>query len=507
MRRASLVVPLAVALALALVACGATGERATDAARDRDPRPNIVFVLADDLGWGELGCYGQELIPTPNVDRLAAHGMRFTQHYAGSAVCAPSRCVLLTGLHTGHAYVRNNTETGGMRFGPDAPEGQTPLPAGTWTIARELRDAGYRTGFVGKWGLGGPEDSGHPLEQGFDRFYGILCQRKAHGYYPTHLWSDREKELLAGNDYLAEHQRIDAPLATEAEYFERFCGTTYAPDRLIEEAVRFVEDSADRPFFLEYASPIPHVALQVPPTELDAFPREWDGEAMGGGPYLGDAGYVPQPRPRAAYAAMIARLDRDVGLLLDALERAGVLDDTLFVFSSDNGATFNGGTDAAFFDSVGGLRGLKGSLFEGGVRVPFVVSLPGRVARGSVSDFPSGFQDFAATALDLAGLPPREGLDGVSLVPVFEGRGAPVRTEPLYFELGNQQAVRVGRFKAVRRRLGKGDLTIELFDLEADPDEERDVAGEHPDVVRRMAETLAHARVPSAVFPSAALDR
>ncbi|QDU83904.1 Arylsulfatase [Planctomycetes bacterium Pla163] len=502
----------AVCAAIALlVAVGCSGTRrapsAADLAAPAEPqRPNVVVVLADDLGWGELGCYGQERIPTPAIDALAARGVRFTQGYSGSPVCAPSRCVLLTGRHTGHATIRNNTENGGLRFGPDALEGQTPLPAGEWTVARELHDAGYRTGFVGKWGLGGPDTTGHPLDQGFDRFYGILCQRKAHGFYPTHLWSDRDREPLAGNAYLAEHQKLDAPLSTESEYYERYCGTTYAPDRIIDEAVAFVETAADEdaPFFLVYASPIPHVALQVPPTELDAFPRDWDTA-----PYLGEGGYVPHPRPRAAYAAMIARLDRQVGRLVEALERTGELEHTLVVFTSDNGPTYAGGVDAEFFDSAGGLRGLKGSVFEGGVRVPFVASLPGVIEPGSTSEFPCGFQDLAPTVLELAGraLPSTVELDGESLVPVLRGAAPSERRTPLYWELGRQQAVRVGDLKAVRTGLGSDSPKLALFDLAADPAESTDLAPERPDLVARFERVFEAAREPSTLFPLRGVDR
>jgi len=498
-----LLVPLVGLVALGCAGpAGSSDAEATAAPRAPVERPNVVVILADDLGWGELGCYGQERFATPHIDALAAQGTRFTAGYSGSPVCAPSRCVLLTGRHTGHAFVRNNTENGGLRFGPDALEGQTPLPAGSWTIARALDDAGYRTGFVGKWGLGGPGTTGHPLEQGFDRFYGILCQRKAHGFYPTHLWSDREKEPLAGNDYLAEHQTLDAPLADEAAYYERYCQETYAPDRIIEEAVRFVEESAasGEPFMLVYASPIPHVALQVPPAELDAFPRAWD-EA----PYLGQQGYVPHPRPRACYAAMITRLDRQVGMLTDALAAAGVLDDTLVVFTSDNGPTYAGGVDAEFFDSAGGLRGLKGSVWEGGIRVPFVVRLPGVARRGATCEMPVAFQDLAPTVLELAGLASDAPFDGESFVGALRGERER-RTTDLYWELGDRQALRRGDLKAVRTGLAKGVRAVEVYDLAADPAETVDLAASRPDLVTRFERAFEAARTPSEVFPLRGVD-
>lgn len=465
--------------------------------------PNVVLILADDLGWGEIGCQGQEKIPTPNIDRLAAEGMRLSNHWAGAPVCAPSRCVLLTGKHPGHAVVRNNWEAGG--WGPDEPEGQFPLPDSEVTLAEVLSDHGYATGVIGKWGLGGPDTEGHPNNQGFDHWFGYLCQRAAHNYYPTHLWRNAQKVPLEGNTWFSAHQKLAEPLESEQAYAAKYLGKTFASDLMRDEAVQFIEQHAKSgPFFLYYASPVPHVALQVPPDRLDAFPPAWDTE-----PYLGEKGYVPHPRPRAAYAAMIAGLDAEVGAIMDALEAQGVAENTIVIFTSDNGPTYAGGVDYEFFKSSGPFRGLKGSVFEGGLRVPMIVRWPGHIEGGSVADIPSGFEDHLPTICELTGavLPPD--VDGVSLAGVLradESVPAPTR-EYLYRELGGQQALRAGKWKAVRRHLRRGDTTIMLFNLETDPAETTDVAAENPKTVARLAAYMAQAHVPSPDFKLPTIDQ
>lgn len=461
--------------------------------------PNIVYILADDLGYGELGCYGQEKLRTPRIDRLAREGMRFTEHYSGSPVCAPARCVLMTGLHTGHALVRANWENGG--WGEDEPEGQLPLEPGTTTLASVLHDAGYATAAIGKWGLGGPGTSGHPNDQGFDLFHGYLCQRKAHNYYPAHLWRNDEKQVLEGNGWFKAHQKLSEPFDVPGDYYELTTRAVYAPDRMLDEALRFVTLNHDRPFLLYFASPIPHAALQIPPDELAAWPAEWDEQ-----PYLGQKGYLPHPRPRAAYAAMVARFDSDVGHLLDLLDELGLADDTIVMLSSDNGPTFNGGTDSAFFESTAGLRGLKGSVWEGGLRVPMIARWPGRIAAGAESDHPSGFQDVLPTVLELASIERELDGDGLSFAPTLLGTGEQPEHEALYWEYVGKQALRSGRWKAVRPRVGKGELEVQLYDLDSDPAESTDVAADHPELVARMEALLAAAHTPSAVFPIAALD-
>jgi arylsulfatase A-like enzyme len=464
-------------------------------------RPNIVFVLADDLGWGELGAYGQKKIRTPSLDRLAAEGMRFTRHYSGSPVCAPSRSVLLTGLHPGHTPIRDYKEL--------QPEGQWPLPAATVTLAERLKARGYVTGATGKWGLGPPGSEGDPLKQGFDHFFGYNCQRQAHNHYPTYLYDDGRRVAL-DNPPFAAHQKLAADAdASAAGSYAGFAGRQYAPDLQWDDARSFVRENRDRPFFLFVATTVPHLALQVPEDSLaeyrGVFPET---------PYRGDKQYLPTPTPRAAYAAMVTRMDREVGRLLDLLRELGLDERTIVVFSSDNGATYDvGGADSAFFGSAMALRGLKGSIYEGGVRVPAIVRWPGRVAPGSTSDRLTGFEDWAPTLVALAGgdAPAPGAVDGLSFADTLLGR--PQEPRPfLYREFagyGGQQSVRVGDWKAVRVGLDRpveGRPKTELYDLAADPGETKDLAAEHPDVVARLEGVMATEHVRSADFPLAALD-
>ena len=464
-------------------------------------RPNIVYILADDLGYGELGCYGQTKIRTPNLDRLAAEGVRFTQHYSGSPVCAPSRCVLMTGLHTGHAYVRGNKEMGG--WGPDEPEGQLPLPDEAVTVAELLQARGYATCAVGKWGLGGPGSSGHPNNQGFDLFYGLLCQRVAHNYYPTHLWRNSDVDVLDGNRWFSAHQKLSQAPEDRDDYLA-YAGARYAPDEMLEEALGFVRKHAREPFFLYYATPVPHAALQVPEDSLADYAGRLDD-----GPYLGQQGYLPHPEPRAAYAAMVTRMDRDVGRLLALLRDLGLEDDTLVMFSSDNGPTFNGGTDSEFFESNGPLSGLKCSLYEGGVRVPMIARWPGKIRAGTTTDHVSAFEDVLPTLVEVAGGEVPAGLDGLSFLPTLLGEDDQEERAYLYWEypeVDGQQAVRMGRWKAVRRNLKQGQLAVALYDLDSDVAEEHDVAAEQPEVVARIEAIMRAARTPSEHFPIPVLD-
>jgi arylsulfatase len=463
----------------------------------RSRPPNIVFLLADDLGYGELGSYGQRKIRTPHLDRLAAEGMRFTQHYSGSPVCAPARCVLLTGLHTGHAYIRDNDEMperGDVWHDP-ALEGQRPLPSGTETIGTMLQDAGYRTGAIGKWGLGGPGSSGEPNRQGFDHWYGYLCQRIAHNYYPTHLWRNTDKDVLEGNEYFFPHQRLpeDADSDDPASY-EPYRGTQYSMDLMAEDALAFIRRNRDRPFFLFVPFTVPHVALQVPEDSLDDY-----GDAFAETPYRGDKGYLPHRTPRAAYAAMITRMDREIGRIMALLDELGLDDDTIVFFTSDNGPTFNGGTDSEFFESAGPLRGLKTTLYEGGIRVPLIARWPGRIAAGSVSDHPSAFWDFLPTFAELAGGDVARETDGLSLMPTLTGHSRDQsRHEYLYWEYRGGQAVRLDNWKAVRHGV---DRDIELYDLSNDIAEEHDVSGENPEVVARIRDIMRNGRSESELFP------
>jgi arylsulfatase A-like enzyme len=453
-----------------------------------EPPPNVVFILADDLGWGDLGCYGQTKIRTPHVDRIAREGMRFRRAYAGAPVCAPSRCILLSGKHAGHAFIRDNREVKGA-------EGQLAVPEGTCALPLMMRGAGYRTAAVGKWGLGGADTVGAPNRQGIDHFFGHLCQRVAHSHYTPHLWRNDRKVPLEGNT-LTGHEKITEPPANEQEYYRRFNATTYAPELMAREALEFIRVNRDRPFFLYYCSPIPHAALQVPSEKLDAYPREWDPK-----PYLGDKGYLPHPRPRAAYAAMVSELDAQVGRILALLDELGLAGRTIVFFSSDNGPAFDyGGHDSDFFKSAGELRGRKGSVYEGGIRTPLVVRWPGRIAAGAVTDHEAAFWDVLPTVAELTGASPPAGGDGVSFAPTLLGEAArQKRHEHLYWEHNQrQQAVRMGPLKAVRPRPG---APLELYDLAADPGEQSDLAGARPEFVARAEELLRTLRVESAEFP------
>lgn len=460
-------------------------------------KPNIIFILADDLGYGELGSYGQQKIRTPFLDKLAAEGIRFTQHYSGSPVCAPSRCTLLTGKHTGHAYIRNNdemSERGDVWHDPEL-EGQRPLLPDTVTIGTLLQTAGYTTGAIGKWGLGGPGSTGEPNRQGFDHWYGYLCQRVAHNYYPTHLWRNGEKHLLEGNEYFYPHQRLpDGRDPYDMSSYAEYSGRQYSMDSMAEEALDFIRANRENPFFLYLPFPVPHVSIQVPEDSL----REYEG-AFQETPYTGDRGYLPHPAPRAGYAAMITRMDREIGRIIALVSELGLDENTLIIFTSDNGPTFNGGTDSTFFDSAGELRGLKTMLYEGGIRVPLIARWPGMIEPGSSNDHISAFWDFLPTFTKLAGIDAPDDIDGISLLPSLLGR--PLRQqehEYLYWEHGVKQAVRLGDWKAVRMRV---DRDIELYNLADDIGEQRDVAASNPDVIAMVADIMMNGRTESELFP------
>jgi arylsulfatase A len=444
-------------------------------------KPNVILILADDLGYSELGCYGQQRIRTPNIDDLAREGVRFTQCYSGSPVSAPSRCVLLTGLHTGHAFVRDNIEI--------EPEGQLPLPEGTATLPRLLQNEGYVTALIGKWGLGYPGSSGEPCKQGFDHFFGYNCQRQAHNHYPTYLWRNEEKVVLCGND--------GGPT-----------GRQYAPDLMEREAMEFISKHKDRPFFLFYATTLPHLALQVPEDSLDEYNGKWDDP-----PYDGKKGYFPQKYPRATYAAMVTRFDMTVGRMMNLLRRLDIDNETIVIFASDNGATYDvGGYDPAFFKGAGPFRGAKGSLYEGGVRVPLIVRWPNKIAPGSTSELVCAFQDLLPTIQDLIGecrnVPP--GLDGMSIARELLGESNQPEHDSLYFEFpayGGQQMARKGDWVGVRQDLLRDpSAPVQLYDVRADIGESKDVASKYPNIVREMQEIMKRSHAPSPQFPFAALD-
>ena len=405
-------------------------------------KPNVIFILADDLGYGELGCFGQTRIKTPNLDRLAAEGMRFTQAYAGTTVCAPSRCALMTGRHTGHSAIRGNREI--------QPEGQEPMPPDTFTVAHLMKRSGYATGIIGKWGLGFPGSASTPEKMGFDYFFGYNCQRLAHEYYPAHLWRNTNQVMLDGK--------------------------TYSHDLMADDALEFVRRNQDQPFFLYLAFTIPHQKFQVPnqePYANETWPEQWKN-----------------------IAAMITRMDKDVGRLMTLLKELKLDGNTLIFFASDNGA----GHQPKFFQSSGPLRGMKRDMYEGGLRSPSIARWPGRIKAGVVSEQVWAFWDLLPTLAELTGQKPPPGMDGISILQaLLEGKAVP--HPPLYFEFherGFTVAARIGDWKAVR--LGTKQ-PIELYDMKADAAEQLNVAAQHPEVLQRFEEYLKTARTESAVWP------
>lgn len=476
-------------------------------------RPNIVFILADDLGVYELGCYGQTKINTPNIDRLAREGMRFTQHYSGAPVCAPSRCVLMTGKHLGHAQIRGNKQAK-VSF-PEFNEGQHPITDDALTIAEVLQRNGYATGAFGKWGLGPVGSSGDPNKQGFDRFFGYNCQSIAHSYYPEYLW-DNNLKVRINPEPIPGHKK--QPLGDVNA--EEWIGQQYAPEVMIEQAQAFIADHRNDPFFLYLPFIEPHVAMHPPLKALENFPLEWDER-----PYRGGNGYLPHPRPRAAYAAMIEELDRHVGKVLDALDRFGLNENTLVVFTSDNGPTHPGaqdpdfhigGADPNFFSSTLDLRGYKGSVYEGGIRVPMIARWSNHIPAGSEHDAPSYFADWFPTLCEIAQVQELrdddseifDALDGESLLPVLEGQvryGGFQRNSPMVWvfpEYTGQVAVRWGDFKLVRRGLATSSpMEWELYDLANDPGEGVNLADAYPQVVEEGKSILTSQSEPNSVFP------
>jgi arylsulfatase A len=449
--------------------------------KDTKEMPNIVYIVADDLGYGDLGCYGQKDIRTPFLDRMAHQGMRFTQHYSGSTVCAPSRSCLMTGLHTGHTPIRGNKEI--------KPEGQHPLPAATVTLAEILKKVGYTTGAFGKWGLGYPGSEGDPLKQGFDTFYGYNCQRIAHNYYPHYLWDNDKKQMLPGN----AGRKIEQ----------------YGPDLIQEHTLGFIEAHKDKPFFLFVPIVLPHAELFVPEDEIVKSYRgkfdETPYQGIDDGPQYKVGGYGSVATPKANFAAMITRTDRYVGQILEKLKALKLDHKTLVIFTSDNGPHAEGGANPSHFDSNGVLRGQKRDLYEGGIRVPMLAWWPGKIKAGSESHHISAFWDVLPTFAELADITPPANTDGISFVPTLMGHMRQQKTHPhLYWEFheqGGKQAVRQGKWKAIRLQVKKNpNAPIALYDLENDIQEKTNLAAQHPEVVSKMATIMNKSHVHSDVF-------
>ncbi|TKJ39612.1 MAG: N-acetylgalactosamine-6-sulfatase [Planctomycetes bacterium B3_Pla] len=456
-------------MGIAAASAGVSSLLPGSATAGRSNGPNIIYVLADDLGYGDLGCYGQKTIKTPNIDKLAEEGMKFTDHYAGSTVCAPSRCCLMTGLHTGHALVRAN--------------GNVPLRPSDVTVAELLKDAGYSTGIIGKWGLGEAGSTGIPNRQGFDYWFGYLNQRHAHNYYPTYLWRNEEKVPLKNevNHVIGGRDRTPGGVATRR--------VEYSHDLFAEEALGFVEQNKDRPFFLYLPFTIPHA----------------NNEAGGKGmevPSFGPYSDKEWPDPQKGHAAMITRMDSDVGRLMAKLKKLGLDENTLVMFSSDNGPHKEGGGDPAFFNASGPLKGYKRALYEGGIRVPMIARWPDRIKAGSVSDHISAFWDFLPTCCELVGVEAPDGIDGISMVPTLLGQSRRQKKhEVLYWEFheqGKKLAVRMGNWKGIRLNVAKKpDGPIELYNLKDDIGEKNNLAGRHPEIAAKIAGHMKTARTPS----------
>lgn len=459
----------------AAAACAAPQLLAAKAAK----KPNIIYIIADDLGYADLGCYGQKIVKTPNLDKLCAEGIKFTQHYSGSTVCAPSRCVLMTGQHTGHASVRGN--------GKWKPEGQRPIAKDVPTVAELLKETGYTTGGFGKWGLGGPGSGSEPNERGFDYWYGFNCQSLAHNYYPEYLWKNRQKVMLDGNK-------------------DGKCGQ-FSHSLIAEEALEFIKRSKDKPFFAFMPFTIPHAELAAPKEAMDVY----DGKIEEKKPYRDpSAKYVPsgrynaQEKPHTAFAAMVTLMDKNIGRIMTLLKELGIDDNTIVMFTSDNGPHLEGGADPRFFESNGPLKGFKRDLYEGGIRVPMIARWPGKIKPNTKTDHISGFWDVLPTMCEIANIEPSKNIDGISFTGAMLGKKQKAH-DYLYWEFheqGGKQAVRMGKWKGVRlKAAGNPNAPIELYNLETDIGEENNIADKNPEIVAKISAIMKKEHVHNDDWP------
>jgi len=464
-------------------------------------KPNIIYILADDLGYGEVGVYGQKKIETPNIDQLANDGMIFTQHYTGAPVCAPARCVLLTGKHMGHSAIRGNdewNERGSVwdyrAVAKDSTlEGQRPLPSNTITLANLLQKAEYKTGMIGKWGLGAPHTESIPNRMGFDYFFGYNCQRQAHTYNPIHLY-ENENRFYLGNDTLPPSTGLfenEDPLVLES--YARFNQSAYAPEISFEKLMGFVKQNKNDPFFLYWASPIPHLPLQAPKAWVDHYVKKFGDEK----PYAyidGEKGnYFPSRYPRATYAAMVSYLDENIGKLILYLKDEGLYDNTLIIFTSDNGPSYTGGTDSPWFESGGPFESTygrgKGFLYEGGIRVPMITSWPNQIRAGTTSEHVSAFWDVLPTFCEITNQKIPHNLDGLSFLNAMTQNKEQEKHEYLYWEFPEYQgqvAVRKGPWKLIWKEIKKGNQKVELYNLDEDAGEKKDVSSSHPEILEEF---------------------
>lgn len=468
----------------------------------KNTKPNIIYILADDLGYAELGVYGQEKIETPNIDALAKNGMMFTQHYTGTPVCAPARFNFLTGKHSGNSYVRGNDEWASRgkvwnykeAIKDSTLEGQRPIPKETITVANKLKEKGYATAMVGKWGLGAPHTASIPNNFGFDYFFGFNCQRQAHTYYPVHLYENGIRYPLA-NDTIAPGKKLDkgADPYKESSY-ANYNLKEYASEVMFEKITQFVDKNKNNPFFMYWADPIPHAALQAPKRWVDYYVKKFGEEE----PYLGKKGYFPTRYPRATYAAMVSYLDENVGKLVAQLKKEGIYENTVIMFTSDNGPTYNGGSDSPWFDSAKPFSSKygygKGFLNEGGIRVPMIASWPNKIKPGSKTDLISAHYDVMATFADIAGFKAPEDTNGYSFLPTLLNKDDEQKVhEYLYWEYPEyygQVAVRMGKWKILWKKIKKGNKDIELYNLETDISEKNNIASQHPELIEKFFEII-----------------
>lgn len=469
-----------------LTSCLAITTISCETKTEGSEKPNIIYILADDLGYGDLGCYGQQWIKTPNIDRLAAEGILFTQHYSGSTVCAPSRSSLMTGQHSGNTFIRGNKAS---------TESGRDLPSEVITVAEILKEVGYTTGAFGKWGLGMMDTPGHPNKQGFDEFFGYLSQGRAHRYYPDYLDHNYGKYPLEGNDLVNT--------------------VTYSQDVMQEKTLEFIRANRDKPFFLYVPQIIPHAELAVPEDSIiKMYDGQFDETPWGfeptnnmysgndyGAPNFNIAGYAPVAKPRATFAAMVSRLDHYVGQIMVLLDELGISENTLIMFSSDNGPHIEGGADPDFFNSNGPFKGYKRDLYEGGIRAPMIARWPGKVKKGTVSDHISAFWDVMPTLAEITGARLPDNIDGISFLPTLTGKKKQTQHEYLYWEfheMNGKLAVRKGKWKAVRNNVFNENISeIELYDLSADPAESNNLANEFPDLINEMKQIMKTARTES----------
>jgi arylsulfatase A-like enzyme len=448
-------------------------------ALSQEQKPNIVLILADDLGIGDLGVYGQKIIATPHIDRLATEGMKFTQFYSGTTVCAPSRSSLISGQHTGHTYIRGNKEI--------EPEGQEPLAESVPSIASILKEAGYTTGAFGKWGLGMVGTSGDPNKKGFDEFYGYNCQRQSHRYYPTHLWHNNTKVILEGNNLQQK--------------------AIYAPELIQNKTLEFIENNKDKPFFLFVPTVLPHAELAGPE---DAFYKKYENRfsetAHKGNDYGPNAtvpGYASVEKPRAMFASMVERMDAYVGQIVAKIEELGLSENTLIIFTSDNGAHREGGADPYFFNSNGGFRGTKRDLYEGGIRVPFIAKWSTQITPNTENEHLAAFWDILPTFSEIGKAKTTSTTDGISFRNTLLKQDKQKKHPYLYWEFhedGGKQAVRAGDWKLVKLQ-AKGQAIYELYHLKTDLSEQKNVVLQNPKIYKRLKKYMDESHVESELFP------